>query len=260
MFIVNKVITPFKEEVNEIWTNTKDFFRDEIISPLKDTMSPYLQELKFQFQMLKDWSVDYAKQLGNSVLNVFDKANELSGKLFGERLGDVLEKKILEPIKDMWREFKKWFGNTITTMTRGVVGYIKDTSDNLAVKHIKAGKGGYISNSKFKKLQESGKLDGLTDEEIENYRSGRANYLSSKKDKRKADKIKLEEYRAKKAAKKVAKKAAPKKKSAPKKKASKPEVAMEAKAETVVATVVETSKEDDEPQGELFTPDNNSIF
>ena len=41
------------------------------------------------------------------------------------------------------------------------------------------------------------------DEEIENYRSGRASYLSSQKDKRKADKVKLEEYKAKKAAKKA---------------------------------------------------------
>ena len=167
---------------------------------MKTFIATYLLDKENKLNVKTDEPM--VQRIQDTIEYVFDKANELSGKLFGERLGDVLEKKILEPIKDMWKGFKKWFGNTITTMTRGVVGYIKDTSDNLAVKHIKAGKGGYISNSKFKKLQESGKLDGLTDEEIENYRSGRADYLSSQKDKRKADKVKLEEYKAKKAAKK----------------------------------------------------------
>ena len=178
-----KVFSPFKEEVKSVWASATNFVQTSLVEPLKDTMSPFLQELKIQFKMLKKWGFDYAGQLTESVKDVFSKANDASGALFGNKIGDILEDKVLNPIKDTWSQFKNWFGTGIKNVTSKFTSFIKDSGDKLRVKHLtnNDGKdGGYISKKHVARLTALGKVT-LTDEQKLNWKNNRQSYIGEEK-------------------------------------------------------------------------------
>ena len=181
-WLSSKVFTPFKEEVKEVWSSATKFVQTNLVEPLKDTMSPFLQELKMQFSMLKDWGFEYAGKLSESVSSVFSKANEASGKFFSKSIGDVLEERVLNPIKDTWDTFKTWFGNGIKTMTSKFTGFIREKSDNLRSKHFIQGNSGYMDKDNLIRLHKEGKIK-LTGEQLTDWKLKRQSFMANKAEK-----------------------------------------------------------------------------
>ena len=180
---MDKVITPFKEEVKSVWDTAKAFIKDDLIDPLKGTLSPYMQELKFQFNMMKDWSIEHSKRLGVSILNTFKSAGGAAGQMFGVDLGDLLEEKVLNPIKDMWTNLKQSIGSLVKRGTSAATGWIRNTADNLRAKHIENGKGSYIGKDELDKLISSGKIK-MTDEQYQSHLESNESYTKEKSEKK----------------------------------------------------------------------------
>lgn len=180
---MEKVITPFKEEVKSVWDTAKTFVKNDLIDPLKGTLSPYMQELKFQFNMMKDWSIEHSKRLGIAVLNTFKAAGSTAGQMFGVDLGELLEEKVLNPIKDIWFTLKRNVGSLVKRGTSAATGWIRNTADNLRAKHIANGAGSYIGKEELDKLIASGKIT-MTDEEYANHLEANGNYTKAKSEKK----------------------------------------------------------------------------
>ena len=135
-FVLEEVWTPLKNGMTEMWTETKTFFKSEIMAPLKGVFEPFVTEAKEQWRLLKEWTkgplVDTFKSVGNIINDSFKNT-------LGKSLTEMLRENVLNPIKDVLGGVKTFFMTTLKGVMKLPVNILKGVSDDLAINQIKRG-------------------------------------------------------------------------------------------------------------------------
>ena len=128
---LNKTLwTPFKETLVKDWNTIKSWSSKNLIEPLKGTLDPFLVEFKHQFGNLKTW---LKEDLWGGMKKGFD---DIFAVTFGKPFSQMMEEKVLNPLKDTLSTVKGFIGKTLGKVLKMPVDFIKKTSDNLRMKQL----------------------------------------------------------------------------------------------------------------------------
>jgi len=108
-------------------------FMDNVITPLKGTLSPFVEELKFQIKLLgktiKDFAVTQFKNLMGAAKAGLSAVFESS---VGKPFGQLMEEKFLKPMRDQFSKMKDFLIKKVFGFLGNVTGAIRRKGISLA--------------------------------------------------------------------------------------------------------------------------------
>jgi len=123
-FVRMEIMDPVKRAMHEMWDQSKTFFQDHVIKPLRGTLEPFVVEFKHQMRNLGAFTKNLAKDLYGIVNDTFKDA-------LGKSLTDILKDNVLKPIKDLLGWGRAIISKVLGTAIKFPVNIIRSASQAL---------------------------------------------------------------------------------------------------------------------------------
>jgi hypothetical protein len=131
-FFKGEILDPLKHTVIDSWNRMHNFFMEGVVAPLKGTLQPFITEFKLQFMLFKKWGHDL---FTNGIKIVKDTVDDLFRDVFGRPLTDLMKQYVIDPLKDALRSIKDFIGNVLKNIILAPVKLIRQASDSLRERH-----------------------------------------------------------------------------------------------------------------------------
>lgn len=158
-FVLEEIWNPLKTKVSDMWDGTKQFFKDEILSPLKGVMEPFVTEAKEQWRLLKEW---VKGPLWETVKGVGAQIDGVFKNTFGTGLSEMLRKNVLDPIKDALSSVQKFLGTALKSVLKLPVNILRGAADELKASQIRRGIAGGMSQAERERIIREKGIDPAT--------------------------------------------------------------------------------------------------
>jgi hypothetical protein len=151
-FITREIFTPFKNVMNDTFKDLKIFFKNEVIAPLKESFFGFTETFKHRIvEMYHEGKTIVKDAFGMA----FGFANRAIGGMIsksGESLTKLMQKNVLEPLKDALNEVRKSALSVLKSMIKFPVNILTSTFDNTKINSLLQGKGGHLPIGERKRL------------------------------------------------------------------------------------------------------------